>query len=57
MRYTVETITDDSTGLDKFLIVDSQTGSSVDSAYDSEYAGEICDFYNERDQDVMNFIH
>jgi hypothetical protein len=55
IRYAIETTTDENTGLDKFLIVDTVTGNSIDSAYDRVDAEEICDYYNDREsEDVYN---
>jgi hypothetical protein len=51
MRYAIEAATDDNTGLDKFLIVDTVTGNSIDSAYDRADAEDICDYYNDRESE------
>ena len=47
--YAIETARDENTGLEMFLIVNTQTGVDVDRAYDREDAEEICDYYNDRE--------
>lgn len=49
MRYAIEATTDENTGLECWLIVDTVTGTTMDRAFDREDADEICDFYNDRD--------
>lgn len=49
IRYAIEATTDDNTGLECWLIVDTVTGSTMDRAFDREDADDICDFYNDRD--------
>jgi hypothetical protein len=48
IRYAIETTLDDNTGLECWLIVDTETGVTMDRAFDREDADEICDFYNDR---------
>lgn len=48
IRYVIESTTDDNTGLECWLIVDTVTGNALDRAFDRGDADDICDFYNDR---------
>ena len=55
IRYAIEVGQDESTGLEKYLVVDTVTGTAIDHAYDRADAEDICDYYNDREsEDVYN---
>jgi hypothetical protein len=54
-RFTIESTIDDNTGLECWLIVDNDTGSVIDRAFDQSDARDIRDYYQDMADDPYDY--